>query len=117
MSRPFGRATTGAQEHVFADRHVSVVAPDLLPILLHGLAPGGILVIEEHLQWAGPEQISGPSSQRFRVTADELSTQLGAVGVGFDVLNEFSGLIAEPTDEGEQGKAAVSRMCIRRRST
>jgi SAM-dependent methyltransferase len=93
------------------------VAPDLLPILLHGLAPGGILVIEEHLQWAGPEQISGPSSQRFRVTADELSTQLGAVGVGFDVLNEFSGLIAEPTDEGEQGKAAVSRMCIRRRST
>ena len=53
----------------------------------------------------------------FRVTADELSTQLGAVGVGFDVLNEFSGLIAEPTDEGEQGKAAVSRMCIRRRST
>ena len=93
------------------------IAPNLIPILLHGLAPEGILVIEEHLQWAGPEQISGPSSHRFRVTADELSTQLAAVGVGFDVLNEFAGLIAEPTDEGGQGKAAVSRMCIRRRST
>ena len=79
--------------------------------------PGGILIVEEHLQWAGPERISGPSSQRFRVTANELSTQLTAVGVAFDVLDEFAGLIAEPTDDGGQGKAAVSRMCIRRRST
>ena len=93
------------------------VAPELLPSLLHALVPGGILVLEEHLQWSGPEQISGPSSQRFRVRPDELSTQLAAVGVGFDVLDEFAGLIAEPTDEGGQGKAAVSRMCIRRRST
>ena len=93
------------------------VAPDLLASLLHGLAPGGILVLEEHLKWAGPEEISGPSSQRFRVTADELSTQLAAVGVEFDVLDEFAGLIAESTDDGGQTKAAVSRMCIRRRST
>ena len=93
------------------------VAPKLLPSLLFGLTPGGVLIVEEHLQWAGPERISGPSSQRFRVTANELSTQLTAVGVAFDVLDEFAGLIAEPTDDGGQGKAAVSRMCIRRRST
>jgi SAM-dependent methyltransferase len=93
------------------------VAPELLPSLLRALVPGGILVLEEHLQWSGPEQISGPTGQRFRVQADELSTQLAAVGVEFDVLDEFAGLIAEPTDEGGQSKAAVSRMCIRRRST
>ena len=93
------------------------VAPGLVPSLLHGLTPGGILIVEEHLQWAGPEQISGPSNQRFRVTADELSMQLKAVGVAFDVLDEFAGLIAEPADDGGQGKAAVSRMCIRRGST
>ena len=93
------------------------VAPGLVPSLLHGLTPGGILIVEEHLQWAGPEQISGPSNQRFRVTADELSMQLKAVGVAFDVLDEFAGLIAEPADDGGQGKAAVSRMCLRRGST
>ena len=43
--------------------------------------------------------------------------QLKAVGVAFDVLDEFAGLIAEPADDGGQGKAAVSRMCIRRGST
>ena len=93
------------------------VAPELLSSLLHGLVAGGILVVEEHLQWTGSENISGPSSQRFRVAVGELSTQLAAVGVAYDVLEEFAGLVAEPTDDGEQGKAAVSRMCIRRRPT
>lgn len=93
------------------------VAPELLSSLLHGLVAGGILVVEEHLQWTGSENISGPSSQRFRVAAGELSTQLAAVEVAYDVLEEFAGLVAEPTDDGEQGKAAVSRMCIRRRPT
>ena len=81
------------------------VAPGLVPSLLHGLNPGGVLIVEEHLQWAGPEQISGPSNQRFRVTANELSTQLTAVGVAFDVLDEFAGLIAEPADDGGTRKS------------
>ena len=32
------------------------VAPKLLPSLLFGLTPGGVLIVEEHLQWAGPER-------------------------------------------------------------
>lgn len=97
------------------------VAPQLLPKLLQALTPGGVLVLEEHLQWDGAERISGPSSNRFRVAAGDLSRQLQAVQVGFDVVDQFEGLIPEPADDGTSNgtsvRAAVARMCIRRSST
>ena len=93
------------------------VAPQLLPKLLQALTPGGVLVLEEHLQWDGAERISGPSSNRFRVAAGDLSRQLQAVQVGFDVVDQFEGLIPEPADDGTSVSAAVARMCIRRSST
>ena len=93
------------------------VAPQLLPKLLQALTPGGVLVLEEHLQWDGAERISGPSSNRFRVAAGDLSQQLQAVQVGFDVVDQFEGLIPEPADDGTSVSAAVARMCIRRSST
>lgn len=102
------------------------VAPTLIPRLLEGLAPNGVLVVEEHLQWsqsdsactAGP--LAGPSSDRFRVAPGELREQLlGAgtsAGIDYDVLDQFEGLIAEATEHHPDASAAVSRMCIRRRS-
>ena len=74
-------------------------------------------MLEEHLQWDGAERISGPSSNRFRVAAGDLSQQLQAVQVGFDVVDQFEGLIPEPADDGTSVSAAVARMCIRRSST
>jgi predicted methyltransferase len=93
------------------------VAPQLLPKLLQALTPGGVLVLEEHLQWDGAERISGPGSNRFRVAAGALSRQLQAAQVGFDVVDQFEGLIPEPADDGTSVRAAVARMCIRRSYT
>lgn len=102
------------------------VAPILIPHLLEGLAPNGVLVVEEHLQWpqsdsasiAGP--LAGPSSDRFRVAPEELRDQLlGAstsAGIEYDVLDQYEGLIAEATEDHPDANAAVSRMCIRCRS-
>ena len=41
------------------------VAPGLVPSLLHGLAPGGILIVEEHLQWAGRSKFRGHRTNVF----------------------------------------------------
>ncbi|MBL6815014.1 MAG: class I SAM-dependent methyltransferase [Pseudomonadales bacterium] len=90
------------------------VAPQLLPRLLQTLTPAGVLVVEEHLQWGGAEDLSGPSSNRFRVAAGDLFQQLQAAQVGFDVVDQFEGLIPEPANDGMSARAAVSRMCIRR---
>ena len=96
---------------------IRFVAPTLLPRLLHALAPRGILVLEEHLQWDGAERVSGPGSDRFRVAFGDLSRQLHESQVSFDVLHQYEGLISEPADDGTEINAAVARMCIRRSST
>ena len=93
------------------------VAPQLLPRLLQALTPGGVLVLEEHLQWDGAEDISGPGSNRFRVAAGDLLRQLQAARVGFDVVDQFEGLAPEPAEDSMPVRAAVARMCIRRSST
>ena len=93
------------------------VAPKLLPSLLDGLTAGGLLVIEEHLQWSQTDTLVGPSSQRFRVAPGEIHQQLSQTGVEFDVVDQYEGLVKEATDLGSDGTAAVSRLCIRRRSS
>ena len=52
------------------------VASPLLPILVEHLAPGGHLLVEEHMQWAEAETLSGPSNPAFRVTSTELKQAL-----------------------------------------
>ena len=93
------------------------VAPQLLPRLLQSLTPGGVLVLEEHLQWDGAEDISGPGSNRFRVAAGDLLRQLQAARVDFDVVDQFEGLAPEPAEDSMPVRAAVARTCIRRSST
>jgi hypothetical protein len=75
------------------------------------------LVLEEHLQWDGAEDISGPGSNRFRVAAGDLLRQLQAARVGFDVVDQFEGLAPEPAEDSMPVRAAVARMCILRSST
>ena len=93
------------------------VAPSLLVDALGSLQPGGVLVVEEHLQWSGSEILSGPGSNRFRVAPGELLRQLEASGINFEVVDQFEGLISETADDGAQTQAAVARVCIRRGST
>lgn len=93
------------------------VAPQLFPRLLAGLEGNGLLVIEEHLQWSQSQRLVGPESQRFRVAPGEIQAQLSESGFPFEVVDQYEGLVTEPTDDGGQGSAAVSRLCIRRRTS
>ena len=90
------------------------VAPQLLPRLLQALTPGGVLVIEEHLQWDGAEDISGPGSNRFRGAAGDLLRQVQATRVCFEVVDQFEGLAPEPAEDSMSVRAALARVCIRR---
>jgi SAM-dependent methyltransferase len=96
---------------------VRFVAPELFRRLLEGLDADGLLVIEEHMQWPQIEALVGPASQRFRVAPGEILEQLGQTGVEFDVVDQFEGLIKETKDDGADGMAAISRLCIRRRTS
>lgn len=109
-----GFPTTGAYSLIVMCRFV---APELLPRLLEGLTVEGLLVIEEHMQWPQTPGLVGPTSQRFRVAPGEILEQLCQTGIEFDVLDQYEGLIKEAKDDGIDGTAAVSRLCIRRRTS
>ncbi len=96
---------------------IRFVAPKLLPKLVSALASDGLLFIDSHMQWSGPENLVGPSSQRFRVQSGELKRLLRSAQVAFDIVDEYEGLVPEPATDGQDGIAAVSRLCIRRRTS
>ena len=86
------------------------VAPSLVPTLVSNLALGGHLLIEEHLQWSGPEAVSGPNNPDFRVAPQSLKEALLSGPQVLDLVDEFEGLVEEP--DGSQ--AALSRIWVRR---
>ena len=82
---------------------VHFVAPELLRRLPAYLAPGGWLMVEQHLQWPSP--VAGPSD-RFRVARGEILTcvpQLKLVAVAEGEVAQENG-----------AKLALSRMLARR---
>ena len=61
--------------------------------LVERLTPGGMLIVENHLQWASSEtQLAGPGSNRFRVASGALAAAVG----NMSVLHEFEGLTEDP---------------------
>jgi SAM-dependent methyltransferase len=73
------------------------VAPELLQQLPQHLAPGGMLLVEEHMHIPVEAQhldISGPGSNRFRVAPGALAAALAGLELG--VCEE--GLVSEPDD-------------------
>ena len=71
------------------------VAPQLVKRLPNYLAPGGMLLIEEHLHKpadAGEVTVSGPGSRRFRVAPGELAASL----VGLELAFCDEGIVSEP---------------------
>lgn len=61
--------------------------------LVEHLMPGGMLIVENHLQWPSPEtQLAGPGSSRFRVASGALAAAVG----NMNVLYEFEGLTEDP---------------------
>ncbi len=88
---------------------VRFVAGHLLPHLIDALTPGGVLLVEEHLQWPDGElDLSGPSSGRFRLRPGEL--RRGFTGAdAHEVLFDEEGLYTEP----DGSTAALCRMVVR----
>lgn len=82
------------------------VALALLSRLSDHLSPGGILIVEEHLQYDGALAVVGPRGDRFRVAPGSLSRAIGAL----EVLDAYEGLVVDPDGE----RAAVARMIARR---
>ena len=76
------------------------VAPALLESLPDHLAPGGVIVVEQHMQW--PEPVGGPGSDRFRVAPGTLAEALASLRT----IHYFEGLI----DEAGGRRAAVARI-------
>jgi len=86
------------------------VAPSLLPALVRHLAVGGQLLVEEHMQWSGPESLSGPSNPSFRVAPSALRQALLKNAEFLEIIEEFEGIVEEP--DGSQ--AALSRIWVQR---
>ena len=77
----------------------------LIPHLASLLAPGGILLCEEHLD--SSEDVIGPKNPAFRVRPGELEK----AATGLELLHREEALVTEP--DGRQ--AALSRLMARRR--
>ena len=84
------------------------IAPRLLMQLPAHLAPGGVLLVEEHLQW--PDPVAGPGSSRFRVAPGSLRELLFESAPELEVVHEFEGLVEN--DNGEP--SALARLVLRR---
>jgi tellurite methyltransferase len=80
------------------------VAPDLLHTLPALLAPGGMLMVEEHMVW--PKPVTGPGSNRFRVAPDALHGLFGEM----EVLVETAGEVLEP----DGTTAALARLLVKK---
>ena len=87
------------------------VALSLLPTLARHLVVGGQLLVEEHMQWSGPEAVSGPSNPSFRVAPSTLKRALLKSGGFLEIIEEFEGIVEEP----DGSKAALSRIWAQRR--
>lgn len=96
---------------------IRFVAPKLLPKLVAALSVDGVLLIDSHMRWSGSEDLVGPSGQRFRVKPGELKRLLRSAQTPFDIVDDYEGLVPEPATDGQDGVAAVSRLCIRRRTS
>lgn len=89
---------------------VRYVHRGLLPSLMRRLVPGGVLIVEEHLDW--PEPVIGPSTPAFRMRPNELlRLALDASNQGDEVRYYREGLVTDP-----DGRAAALAQLVLRRS-
>jgi len=87
---------------------IRFVALDLLRTLCKRLTPGGVLVVEQHLQW--PYPIAGPGSDRFRVAPGQLVNIVSEMGL--EILHARDGLLQDP----DAVTMAISQVIAQRKS-
>lgn len=91
---------------------VRYVQRALLPHLLERLAPGGLLIVEQHVHAPdAPEAIAGPRSPSFRYAPNELlRAALVASETGDTVTRYHEGIVTEP----DGALAALAQLVLRR---
>jgi SAM-dependent methyltransferase len=92
---------------------VRFVAQSLTSRLAEILAPGGLLVVEQHLQFDSTDSslyadLVGPSSARFRLPPGALRSWIGDATL--EILHDYEGTVAEP-----DGKTALLAQFVGRR--
>lgn len=85
---------------------IRYVNAPLVPVLAERLAPGGYLIIEEHL--ASDEDVIGPKNPAFRVAPGELTAAVSQLGL--EISHDHEGLVTDP--DGRM--AALARVVARR---
>src|SRR5690606_20903240 len=87
---------------------VRYVDRGLFPALIRRLAPGGVLIVEQHLDW--PEPVIGPSTPAFRMRPNELlRLALDATGCDGEVRYYREGLVTDPDGR----TAALAQLVLR----
>ncbi len=88
---------------------VRYVHRGLFPALIRRLAPGGVLIVEQHLDW--PEPVIGPSTPAFRMRPNELlRLALDATGRDGEVRYYREGLVTDPDGR----TAALAQLVLRK---
>ena len=91
---------------------VRYVHRGLMPALLRRLAPRGVLIVEQHLDW--PEPVIGPSTPAFRMRPSELlRLALDAAGRAGEIRYYREGLITDPDGR----TAALAQLVLRKSDT
>lgn len=78
----------------------------LLGSLLPKLAPGGVLIVEQHLAYDGPQDVVGPSNPAFRVAVG----QLRELAQTLCILRLEEGVFTDPDGRA----AALARLAARK---
>ena len=98
-----GLQTVGSFEAVVNTRYVNL---PLLRSLLPTLAPGGVLIVEQHLAYDGPQDVVGPRNPAFRLAPG----QLGELALALCIERLEEGVFAD-----HDGRvAALARLVARR---
>ena len=88
---------------------IRFMLPEYARLLVPALAPGGLLIVEEHLQWPYSSALAGPQSERFRVAPGDMLDALLTVAPEAQAVHQYEGLREDP----DGASVALSQLAAR----
>ena len=88
---------------------IRFMLPEYARLLVPALAPGGLLIVEEHLQWPDSSALAGPQSERFRVAPGDMLDALLTVAPEAQAVHQYEGLREDP----DGASVALSQLAAR----
>src|SRR5690606_4144222 len=106
-SDPDGALPPGPYALILVVRYVHRA---LLPALVRRLQPGGVLLVEQHVDSAAP--VVGPTTPAYRMRPQELLKLARAAGAGSDEIRVYrEGLVTDPDGR----TAALAQLVLEKR--